>query len=540
MPCRSTHRLRATAPSLRVTLRILRLTVSAALCCGLIQAPAAAQKQRFEKPVAQGIAYTQEITEGAEPLIVNILRVDLKAPGVKVRYGQAQDVIGRNGPTKGREPLHTLAQRHGATAAINGDFAAWTADPLGLGIRDGELISETMDYRVCLGLGESGVLMDVLTTVGSLNIAGKRDFLLHGINRVPHGGEVVALTPLYTAAPAIEKPGVLILLKEVNLPVRVSQEMQGTVERVLLIEPGESLPVCPPDHVQIVAVGGLRNPLAELCNLRDTVRFRFDLTPNGPAPARGRFPSRGGSMRGRAFTPCWTDVQQAIGGGPWLVRNGEVAVDGEAQGFDANSFVNKRHPRTAAGVTAQGKLLLVTVDGRYPWSRGASLPEMAAILKQAGAVNAINLDGGGSTSMFVDGGVVNAPSDGRLRWIPNGLLLFGDPIPAEETQGLQILPNAPNGFSLRVGEAVQFQVADASGQPLDPKRTVLWGTSDGLGFISQQGLFKSYRPGSVTIYARVGSQRLSLQVGVGGADPGLPPDAPEGAKTEAAPDMPKP
>ena len=99
----------------------------------------------------------------------------------------------------------------------------------------------------------------------------------------------------------------------------------------------------------------------------------------------------------------WTDISQAIGGGPWLVHEGRTAVDGEQEGFSAASFVNQRHPRTAAGVTFSGTLVLATVDGRQAFSRGASLTEMASIMLKYGAVEAINLDGGGSTSMVVNG-----------------------------------------------------------------------------------------------------------------------------------------
>src|SRR5262249_38613618 len=117
--------------------------------------------------LAPGIVYTQEISTGDAPLIVNILRVDLKAPGVRVRCRQAQDAITLNGPTKGREQLHSLTNRSGAVAAVNADFFPFTGDPLGLAIRDGELLSEPMEYRVCLGIGAKGVQMDILSPVGT-------------------------------------------------------------------------------------------------------------------------------------------------------------------------------------------------------------------------------------------------------------------------------------------------------------------------------------------------------------------------------------
>jgi hypothetical protein len=107
-----------------------------------------------------------------------------------------------------------------------------------------------------------------------------------------------------------------------------------------------------------------------------------------------------------------------VGGGPRLLRDGRVAVTARAEGFAplrsfAQAFVRGRQPRTLAGVTDDGRLLLVTVDGRRPaWSVGMTLPEAARLMRSLGAVDALNLDGGGSTTMVVRGQVVNRPSDG--------------------------------------------------------------------------------------------------------------------------------
>ena len=98
-----------------------------------------------------------------------------------------------------------------------------------------------------------------------------------------------------------------------------------------------------------------------------------------------------------------------------LVQDGETAIGEE--GFPPGSFVAARHPRTAVGRTAEGDVWLVAVDGRSPVSVGASLPELAAIMRRLGCVEAMNLDGGGSTTLAAMGLTVNRPSDGRSgRW----------------------------------------------------------------------------------------------------------------------------
>ena len=104
----------------------------------------------------------------------------------------------------------------------------------------------------------------------------------------------------------------------------------------------------------------------------------------------------------------WADVATTIGGMPLLVQN-RKAVQNVYCGGD---FCGP-NPRTGIGYTATGKILLVTVDGRQTgWSVGMTMSRFAHEMIGLGAVNAVNLDGGGSTTMWVKGfGLVNRPSD---------------------------------------------------------------------------------------------------------------------------------
>lgn len=107
-------------------------------------------------------------------------------------------------------------------------------------------------------------------------------------------------------------------------------------------------------------------------------------------------------------------VREALGAGPLLVRAGTTAVtDREKVIFGAR--MPEVHPRTAAGVTADGALILMVVDGRQPASRGVSLEELAALMREVGAVAALNLDGGGSSALVVDGILVNRPQGGTTQ-----------------------------------------------------------------------------------------------------------------------------
>ena len=101
----------------------------------------------------------------------------------------------------------------------------------------------------------------------------------------------------------------------------------------------------------------------------------------------------------------------AVAGVPQLIKNGKIDITWE-QEKASKSFAETRHPRTAVAKLKDGKFLMMTVDGRQPGvSVGMSLQELAEYLFSLGAVDAMNLDGGGSTTMFLDGKVVNTPSD---------------------------------------------------------------------------------------------------------------------------------
>ncbi len=114
-----------------------------------------------------------------------------------------------------------------------------------------------------------------------------------------------------------------------------------------------------------------------------------------------------------------------LGGGPRLVRDGRPAAASDT-GIYPEGFAAARHPRTAVGVRTDGCILLVTVDGRQPeMSVGMTIAELASLLIELGAVEAVNLDGGGSTAMVVRGRVVNSPSDlTGERAVGDALLVF--------------------------------------------------------------------------------------------------------------------
>lgn len=126
----------------------------------------------------------------------------------------------------------------------------------------------------------------------------------------------------------------------------------------------------------------------------------------------------------------WLNAEEPtiLGSGPLLM------INGEHRRLNNDPFNQNRHPRTAAGITEDNRFLLVTVDGRSSEAYGMSTPELREFLESLGAVSALNLDGGGSTTMWIHGqgetGVVSYPSDNGWfdhngeRGVANAVLLL--------------------------------------------------------------------------------------------------------------------
>ncbi|WP_372920115.1 phosphodiester glycosidase family protein, partial [Salegentibacter sp.] len=110
----------------------------------------------------------------------------------------------------------------------------------------------------------------------------------------------------------------------------------------------------------------------------------------------------------KAASEIWR-ASQAVGGGPVLLKNGEINLTDKKEGFDGSHL--QRHPRTAIGYKDKHTLIMMVVDGRQQASAGVSLPELAQLMFEVGAIEAVNLDGGGSSAMVAAEEVVNIPSD---------------------------------------------------------------------------------------------------------------------------------
>jgi hypothetical protein len=175
----------------------------------------------------------------------------------------------------------------------------------------------------------------------------------------------------------------------------------------------------------------------------------------------------------------WTGVMDMIAGNPTLVEDGTVTAT------ECPAYFCRRHPRTGVGVTPDGKLLLVTVDGRQRRSVGMTPRQFARLFRRLGARWALNLDGGGSTTMFVKGGVVNRPSDsGGERAVSSALLVLPGPDKREAEPSLFSDSTPPQGGIISVKARRQIATNDG----LDPAAADPGSTGGMLEALSSGGL----------------------------------------------------
>ncbi len=192
----------------------------------------------------------------------------------------------------------------------------------------------------------------------------------------------------------------------------------------------------------------------------------------------------------------------AIGGGPLILKDGEIVAGerGRQEGFGAGLY-DAIHPRTAIGVMEdRSTLVAMVVDGRQPgYSRGVTLEELAGLLREKGAIAAINLDGGGSSTMVVHGQVANSPSDtSGLRSLTNAILFrrTGEPGPLDSLELLPRRLRLPLGASFSV--TVRGVSEDGESFRLDTEEHHVFLTAAG----GQVTSYKHLEPGETTATLR--------------------------------------
>jgi exopolysaccharide biosynthesis protein len=318
-------------------------------------------------------------TDSTGPWLINLLRVDLSKADLRTVRALDEGV--------GLETTSSMAARYGAVAAVNGGYfrttGTYRGESEGVFQLDGRLISEPREGRSAFGLVRRGnrteMIFGHLKFRGLVKSSRGGELLVNGINRPRAADEVIIYTPEFHRTTLTSPDGVEIIVRR---------------GRVAAVYDGRGSSAIPQDGYVLSASGGARARALATLTAGSRVSLSADLIPVDSAQ-----------------TGLWKQACCVVGGGPQLIRGGKVDITAAAEKI-GERFVTDRHPRTAIARLRSGQILLVTVDGRQPGvSAGMSLVELAGLLLEFGAIEAINLDGGGSTAMVVNGELKNKPSD---------------------------------------------------------------------------------------------------------------------------------
>jgi len=183
---------------------------------------------------------------------------------------------------------------------------------------------------------------------------------------------------------------------------------------------------------------------AERCSSKNRMKLEGGIVlaaRRGSARASDIKRLRRGDVVTVRWTVGWRGVLDVLGGNPTLLEKRRNTV-GECP---PSAYFCQRHPRTGVGVKPNGRLLFVVVDGRRPGSVGMRPMQFARLFRYLGATSALNLDGGGSTTMVVRDRVINQPSDSQgERAVSSALVVLRGDDPGEKEPGPYRRPSAPS------------------------------------------------------------------------------------------------
>lgn len=392
----------------------LAATVAAGLLAGLSPPSGAAAagptlplgdpdlvESRTTQTLAPGVSLTR-IVRGTEPAApdqidtttrgpweVNVLRIDpdVAAGGLRAMYG---DDLAQTQPTT------EMIQAAGALAGVNASFfaigATWApGDPTGLGVYAGRMLSEPVgtssEADLVVNAATNKVLLGRMGWSGVLH--NRRTAANLRLEQLDHEPTVPATCSTLVDQTQCSADGDLVLFD-----VRFSRSTpSGAGVEVVLDGNGC---VLRRSRARGTTLTGLQTAVQATGS--DTIAL-LRLTRRGCLDRRLRLTDESG--RSLSMGPSTF----AVSGRYQLTRNGAIVAPTGSGGFFG------RNPRTIAGRTADGTLMLVTIDGRQSTSVGATLAEEAAVARSLGMTASVNLDGGGSTTMATRRGLVNQPSD---------------------------------------------------------------------------------------------------------------------------------
>ena len=336
-------------------------------------------------PLMPGVTYekTVEFTpHGA--VVIHVLTAP--RPGDQNGLYQLAPVLAKGTVLGGKQRVTQMEKdisNQATVAGINGDlFNATDGHPAGIFMQGGLLQHPPLGTRSSIGVDSAGALhVDRVKFFGTWRGTGQRR-PLSGLNDVPKAGQVMLFTPAFGArTPSV--PGAAEIVLQPFPAAAPNTDLTATVTAVA-VGGGTAIPA---DGAVIMAAGATQ-----------VTALQAEAPVGTPVTTR------------LILQPAWTGVVSALGGGPVLVRNGKP-IFRSLEDF-TNDQISQRDPRAGVGQLADGRIILVAVDGDQPgYSVGLTSFELAQTLAQLGAVTASAVDSGGSVTVAFDGQLLNRPSD---------------------------------------------------------------------------------------------------------------------------------
>jgi Phosphodiester glycosidase len=386
-------------------MRTAKLLLIATTCVLLVstatQGLAAKKSWSIKTKVAPGVWHTN-MRDASGPFRMHILSIKLSKPST-LDTVLATDVL------PGRETTSSMAARSNAIAAVNGSYSHESGRPVYAFARDGYLDQTPFSWGRNFApiSGEAGAYFGhpEVTTWLTDDATGA----VHTIERVNAGPPLDDELALFTPSGAWEERPPQFACSARLIPIETPK---------VFPEPG---------------VGAIHVVDEVVCR-------KWRLGRQGgvvvSTPMLGaRAPEISTLVPGQQLTlgwsPTWLGVKDMVGGNPTLIEDGLI----QWQSVIGNTAFHNRNPRTGIGLTPDGRVLLVTVDGRQPgYSVGMTLRKFATFFKSLGAQWAINMDGGGSSTFVLKGRIRNRPSDGPERAVSSSVVLLPGPDPGEPIQ----------------------------------------------------------------------------------------------------------
>jgi hypothetical protein len=378
----------------------MRAATAALALVSLALSPQAALRLGPALPVAPGIDLFHvgqtDLLDPPGPIAVQLLRLDPRR--VRLAAVLARDHV------LGAETVPSMARRLGAFAAVNAGFFLPTGEPAGLMKVAGTLVSDAPLQRGAVAIsapaGGTGVALAfdqvrASIVLGIRTRAGEFRVPASGVDTVRPRGRLVWFDALFNSHTDTTDAGTEWVVA--GSPPAVTERRARAMRTVI------------PSTGGVLSFGGdSPAPPLDRLDIRDPVRIdAIYETARGTSPA------------------VWERARDAVGGAGLLMYQGEPVREWSVERLRPG-FTTERHPRTMIGVDEHGSIWLVTVDGRSPLlSLGMTFAELQALALGLHLRDALNLDGGGSTTMVVRNVVVNHPSDATgPRSVSDAILVF--------------------------------------------------------------------------------------------------------------------